>query len=74
MTTQFAERDLALVTVAEAAAVAEVSQATIRKWAARYRLPCVLDDRGRMLLSEQAVIDCERARRHDGRGRRRLVA
>lgn len=64
--------DLGLLTVAEAARAVGVSPATIRKWVARHGLRLVHVE-GRRLLVERDVLDCEAARRRDGRGRRRAA-
>jgi excisionase family DNA binding protein len=71
MTAQLAEHDLALLTVDEAAEVAEVAPGTIRAWIHRYRLATTRTFDGRVLVSEAAVIECEHARRSSGVGRPR---
>ncbi len=65
------EHDLALLTIEEAAAVADVAPGTVRSWISRYGLETVTALDGRTLISERALLDCEYERRHAGRGRRR---
>ena len=62
--------DLGLLTVREAAALARVEPATIRTWIHRYQLPTttVL---GEVMVTEKALLDCERDRRRARRGRPR---
>jgi hypothetical protein len=74
VTAQLAEHDLALLTIDEAAAVAEVAPGTIRAWITRYALPVIRTRDGRTLISEAAVIECEHARRTAGVGRKRVPA
>lgn len=62
--------DLGLITVEEAASACGVTPATVRQWVRRYCLPAVQWS-GRTLVSELAVLDCERARRREPRGRPR---
>jgi len=61
-------RDIGLLTIAEAAQIAEVTPSTIRVWIARHKLPTtrVL---GRVMVSELAFLDCEKARRDTPEGR-----
>lgn len=63
--------DIGLLTIAEAADVAGVAPSTMRCWITRYDLPTVKGVDGLVLISERAVLDCERVRRHARRGRRR---
>lgn len=65
---------IGLLTIAEAAQVAEVRPGTIRSWISRHGLPTVTGIGGLVLVSEKAVLDCERDRRNAGRGRPRQVA
>lgn len=65
---------IGLLTIAEAAQVAEVAPGTIRSWIHRHGLPTVTGIGGLTLVSEKAVLDCERDRRRAGRGRPRQVA
>lgn len=65
---------IGLLTIAEAAEVAEVAPGTIRSWISRHGLPKVTGLGGQVLVSEKAVLDCERDRRNAGRGRPRQVA
>lgn len=62
---------IGLLTFDEAAEIAGVRPGTIRQWVARYSLPTVTGVDGRTLISERAVLDCERDRRRETRGRRR---
>ena len=61
-------RDIGLLTIAEAAQIAEVTPSTIRVWIARHKLPTtrVL---GQVMVSEMAFYDCEKARRDTPEGR-----
>ena len=61
-------RDLGLLTVAEAAQIAEVSPVTIRIWITRHKLPTTRIQ-GRVVLHELAFLDCERDRRNTPEGR-----
>lgn len=60
--------DIGLLTIAEAAEIAEVTPSTIRVWITRHKLPTtrVL---GRVMVSELAFLDCEKARRDTPEGR-----
>lgn len=60
----------ALVSETEAAARFGVSSSTIRKWVQRYGLRRIMWD-GRSWLLETELVECERARRRDRRGRKR---
>jgi phage baseplate assembly protein gpV len=60
--------DGALLTYAEAAAVAHVEPGTVRQWVSRGALPVVVLD-GRRLVPEAPLLECERARRRSGRRR-----
>jgi excisionase family DNA binding protein len=62
------EEDIGLLTIAEAADVAEVTPSTIRVWIARHKLPTTRVQ-GRVMLHELAFLDCERARRNTPEGR-----
>jgi hypothetical protein len=64
---------IALLTIPEAAEVAEVAPSTMRCWITRYGIPTVNLD-GLVLVTERDVLECERVRRHAGRGRRRTAA
>ena len=62
--------DVALVTVAEAAARLGVEPATIRQWKRRYQVRSTTE-RGMLLLSLSDLWDIERDTRTKGRGRAR---
>jgi len=61
-------RDIGLLTIAEAAEIAEVTPSTIRVWIARHKLPTTRIQ-GRVMVSELAFYDCEKARRDTPEGR-----
>ncbi len=65
---------IALLTIPEAAHVAGVAPSTLRCWISRYGIPTLAGPDGRTLVAERDVLDCERVRRHAGRGRRRTAA
>lgn len=65
---------IGLLTVREAAELAGVSRSTIVSWIGRYRLPITEGPRGVTLVSERAVLECERDRRREPRGRKRGAA
>jgi excisionase family DNA binding protein len=58
--------DGALLTYAEAAALAAVDASTVRQWVSRQQLPALLVD-GRKLVPERLLLDCERDRRRSRR-------
>jgi len=60
--------DIGLLTLPEAAKIAEVSPVTVRVWIGRYKLPTVRVQ-GRVMISEMVLYDCERARRNTPQGR-----
>lgn len=68
------EHAIGLLTIPEAAEVAGVAASTLRCWIHRYGIPTVKSLGGVTLVPERAVLDCERVRRHAGRGRRRQAA
>jgi Helix-turn-helix domain len=61
-------RDIGLLTIAEAAQIAEVTPSTIRVWITRYELPTTRFF-GRVMVSELAFLDCEKGRRDTPEGR-----
>lgn len=61
--------DGALLTYAEAAALAGVDTPTVRKWKSRGHLPSVVVD-GVTLVPERQLLECERDRRRSGKRRR----
>jgi len=61
-------RDIGLLTIAEAAQIAEVTPSTIRVWITRHKLPTTRA-LGQVMLSELAFLDCEKARRDTPEGR-----
>lgn len=68
------ESHIGLLTIPEAAELAGVAPSTMRCWIHRYGIPNVKSVQGLVLVSERAVLDCERVRRHAGRGRKRQAA
>ena len=66
--TPLTTRDLGLLTLAEAAQIAEVSPVTVRVWIGRHNL---LTTRifGQVMVSELEFLDCEKARRNTPEGR-----
>lgn len=61
-------RDLGLLTLTEAAAIAGFPVTTIRVWIVRYQL-VTTKALGQVMVSELAFYDCERARRNTPEGR-----
>lgn len=61
--------DGALLTYAEAAAIAHVRPSTVRDWKSRGHLPSVVVD-GVTLVPERQLLECERDRRRSGKRRR----
>jgi len=60
--------DIGLLTIAEAAQIAEVTPSTIRVWIARHNLPTTRA-LGQVMISELAFYDCEKERRDTPEGR-----
>lgn len=61
-------RDIGLLTIAEAAQIAEVTPSTIRVWIARHKLPTTRA-LGQVMISELAFLDCEKERCDTPEGR-----
>lgn len=61
-------RDLGLLTLSEASEIVGLPTATIRVWITRYQLPTT-QALGEVMVSEMALLDCERARRNTPQGR-----
>lgn len=62
--------DISLLTIAEAAHLVGIRERTLRVWIVRYQLPISRLNDGRVLISERAILDCERSRRRETRGRK----
>lgn len=60
--TRLTPKDMGLLTVPEAAAIAQTTESTVRVWIVRYHLPTVRFG-GAVHLVERPFLDCERERR-----------